>query len=178
MKRTIVLLASLGGLGGCGTGPDRQDMVGYFFYMTASAADTTAERIRTHGCTVNGSFQLPNPAPANGTVRFALTLNRNLMEESGRHFENTLADTSVAEAVLQYAGLGDNELSFTLGAGPYTISPPAGTPNLGEAGSYSGLWSCGPDFPLAQDSTLGAYGLDPTLQLDGVWTVQEIRPID
>lgn len=178
MKFEIVVLVGLGGVTGCGTDPNRPD-VSYFFNMNASAADTTAEGIRTFSCSVYGSFQLANPAPANGTVSFGADIGRTLQLQNGQHFESTLADTSISEAVLEYSGLGSSTLSFTFGAGDYTVSPPPGTPTLGQAGTYAGDWSCGPDFPLANDSTLGAYGSDPNLSLEGgVWQIQEILPID
>ena len=56
-----------------------------------------------------------------GTVRFPVYLE-HLFETRGEHFETTSADTSIAEAVLDYIGLGDDSLQFVLGAGSYTVS--------------------------------------------------------
>ena len=177
MKLGIVVLVGLGGMTGCGTDPNRPDL-SYFVFMNASAEDTTAEGIRTFNCTVSGSFQLSNPAPADGSVTFGASLGRNLQLRNGQHFESTLADTSVADAVLQYSGLGSSTISFTLGAGPYTINPSPGEAAVGDPSTYTGAWSCGPDFPLAHDSTLAAYGFDPNRELDGIWQIMEVRPID
>jgi hypothetical protein len=178
MKRLAVVMASLGGAVGCGTGPDNPDTLFYQFFLEAFGADTTAERIRGNGCVVSGTFALANPALANGTVNFPVHIERTINENSGQHFESTLADTNVTEAVLDYAGLGSSSLSFTFGAGDYTVSPPAGMLAIGQAGTYTGDWSCGPDLPLAHDSTLGVYGFDPNLVLQGSWRIEEIRPIE
>jgi hypothetical protein len=132
MKFGIVVLLGLGGVTGCGTDPNRPDL-SYFLAMNGSAGDTTAEGIRTFSCLVNGAFQLSNPAPTSGTVSFGVDIRRNLLLQNGQHFESTLADTSIGEAVLEYSGLGSGTLSFTLGAGPYTVSPPLGTPDIGSA---------------------------------------------
>lgn len=146
----------------CGTGPDHPTL-GYFLNMTALASDTRTDpnvqlrRERT--------FSAAKPSP------------RSVDEQSGRHFETTRADTTYADAVLAYSGLGDDSLSFRLGAGAYTVSPDTGGLTQGNPGLYCGTWSCGPDFPFSQDSTRGAYGLDPNLQFDGVWEIQREQPI-
>ena len=38
---------------------------------------------------------------------------------------------------------------------------------------YAGDWSCGPEVPLGQDSTLLAYGYGASLRLPGTWRVSE-----
>lgn len=177
MRLSLGMLVTLGGVMGCGTGPDHPATLGYFLNMNASISDTTPERIRTFTCGVSGSFQLPNPAPASGTVRFAASVTRTVDEQGGRHFETTRADTTYTDAVLAYSGLGDDSLGFTLGAGAYTVSPDSGGLSQVEPDTYFGSWSCGPDFPFSQDSTLSVYGLDPNLQFDGVWQIQKERPI-
>jgi hypothetical protein len=177
MRLSLGMLVSLGAIMACGTGPDHPATLGYFLSMNASTSDTTPERIRSFNCSVSGSFRLPNPAPASGTVRFGASVTRTVDEQSGRHFETTRADTTYSAAVLFYSGLGDDTLGFTLGAGAYTVSPESGGASQVEPGTYLGTWSCGPDFPFSQDSTLGAYGLDPNLQFEGVWQIQEERPI-
>jgi hypothetical protein len=126
MRLSIGMLMSLGGVMACGTGPDHPATLGYFLNMNASISDTAPERIRTFNCGVSGLFQLPNPAPASGTVRFAASVTRTVDEQSGRHFETTRADTTYTDAVLAYSGLGDDTLGFTLGAGAYTVSPDSG----------------------------------------------------
>jgi hypothetical protein len=175
MRPATAVLLGLGTTA-CGTGPDQPDTVSYYLSMVAYISDTTPERIRTFNCSLTGSFQLPNPAPASGTVNLQASVSRAVDEQSGRHFESTRADTIYSQAVLSYSGLGGDTLSFTFGAGAYTISPDSGE-LLAQEGAYSGGWTCGPDFPLAQDSTLGAYGFDPALEFEGVWEVQEMIPI-
>jgi hypothetical protein len=178
MRRVIALLASVGGISGCSSGPDQPTVLSYNLYMNAHASDTTPERIRTLSCLLEGNFQLENPAPMSGNLGLALTITRMLEEQSVQHFENTRADTIFSDVTLQYSGLGGNTLNFTLGGGPFTLGPLSGDLTFGQAGIYSGTWNCGPEFPLAQDSTLGAFGYDANAQLDGVWQIQEIRPID
>jgi hypothetical protein len=177
MRLPISVLVMLGAVMGCATGPDHPATLGYFLSMNASISDTTPERIRTFNCGVSASFHLPNPAPASGTVRFSASVTRTVDEQGGRHFETTRADTTYPEAVLDYSGLGDDSLGFTLGAGAYTVSPDSGGVSRVEPDTYIGTWNCGPDFPFSQDSTLGAYGLDPNLQFEGVWQIQKERPI-
>jgi hypothetical protein len=176
MRPAIAVLVGLGGATACGTGPDQPDTVEYYLSMNASISDTTPERIRTFTCSVSGTFQLTNPPPASGTLTFQANVIRSLDEQSGQHFESTRADTSYSDAVLSYSGVGDDTLTFTLGAGAYTVSPGPGE-ILAQESAYAGGWICGPDFPLAQDSTLGAYGFDPALELEGVWEIQEMIPI-
>jgi|tagenome__1003787_1003787.scaffolds.fasta_scaffold20623273_1 hypothetical protein len=176
MRPAIAVLVGLGGVTACSTGPDQPDTVEYYLSMNASISDTTPERIRTFNCAVSGPFQLLNPAPASGTVTFPVNVIRSVEEQSGQHFESTRADTSYSEAVLSYTGIGGDSLNFTLGAGAYTVSPDAGE-LLAQEAAYAGSWICGPDFPLAQDSALGAYGFDPALEFEGVWEIQQMIPI-
>jgi hypothetical protein len=105
-------------------------------------------------------------------------VSRELAESSSSHFETTPVDTSFDEAVMDYAGLGTGTLTGTFGAGSYSITLAPATPAIGEAGTYVGPWSCGPDVPLAQDSTLAAHGFDPALELPGTWRLEEERPIE
>jgi hypothetical protein len=71
--------------------------------------------------------------------------------------------------------MGGNSLSLTIKAGAYTVvTDPAQMSSVQGAGT----WTCGPDFPLAQDSTLAAYGLDPNAQLPGVWQMQQLQGIE
>jgi hypothetical protein len=162
----------------CTTGPDRPDTVQYQFYLTALGSDTIAGRIRWYDCLVTGVFQVPNPPPVSETVRFPVRVMRSLSEYDGSHTENTLADSSFSEAVLQYAGLGVDTLTFTFGAGDYTVTPEAGVQSAGYGASeYSGAWSCGLDVPLAQDSTLTAYGY-PQVEIPGNWRIGEILLLD
>jgi hypothetical protein len=176
MRPTIAVLLALGGATACGTGPDRPNTVEYYLNMNAYSSDTTSQRIRTFVCSVSGTFQLTNPAPASGSLTFQASVIRSVDEQSGHHFETTRADSSYSDAVLSYSGIGGDTLSFTLGAGAYTVSPAPGE-LLAQERAYAGSWICGPDFPLAQDSTLGAYGFDPAVELEGVWQIQEIIPI-
>jgi hypothetical protein len=163
---------------GCnGTNPGEADTIQYQFALAAVAGDTTPERIRSFYCQGFGYFTVDKPVAHEGTVRFPLTIQRYMEERRGTHVESTMADTSVTEAVLQYSGLGGDSLSFTLGAGSYTVTlGPGGTrPNYGP--EYSGPWICGPSVPLANDSTLRAYGFDPNLALAGDWRVSETLPM-
>jgi hypothetical protein len=163
---------------GCGTGPDgKSDMVHYQFALTAFGGDTTAERARSYECILTGSFQLSNPGPVSGAARFPITVTRRLSEQRGAHSETTSADSTITDAVLEYDGLGSDSLTFTLGAGPYVaaLGPGAGVPT--QQGEYAGPWSCGIEVPLARDSTLSAYGYDPTLEIPGSWRISEDRPI-
>ena len=176
--RPMTLLAGLALAAGCGTGPhERSDTVQYQLALAAFGGDTTTDRARTYDCFVAGFFQLPTPAPVNGTVRFPVTISRRLSEQRGTHIETTSADSTISEAVLEYTGLGGDSLSFTLGAGPYiiTLGPGAGVQT--EPGEYAGPWSCGLEVPLARDSTLGAYGYDPNLEIPGTWRISELPPI-
>jgi hypothetical protein len=171
-----LVLASIGAAAiGCGTGPDDREVAYYEFGLAAFGGDTTPERIRTYDCAVSGSFSLPVPVSVSGTVRFPVSIRRTLTEQRGNHTEFTRADTSVSEAVLEYTGLGQDSLGFTFGAGSYVITPEPGGRIYGT--EYSGDWTCGPDLPLAQDSTLNAYGYDATLEIPGSWQVFELLPI-
>jgi hypothetical protein len=169
------------GLGGAGCGdPVRpgDTPVHYQFALAAFGGDTTAERARSYDCVLYGFFDLPQPVAPNATARFPVKVERRLFESRGSHNEMTRADTSIAEAVLDYSGLGEDSLSFVLTAGPYTVSlGPGGVP-ASEPYEYAGEWTCGPAVPLGQDSTLLTYGWDPDLQIAGTWRVSEILPID
>jgi hypothetical protein len=160
-----------------GTDPGESDTVQYQFALAAFSADTTPERIRSFYCSVFGFFMVDKPVAQEGIVRFPLTIQRYMEERRGTHVESTMADSSITEAVLEYSGLGGDSLSFTLGAASYSVTlGPGGTkPNYEP--EYSGLWTCGPDFPLANDSTLLAYGFDPNLMLAGDWRVSETLPM-
>jgi hypothetical protein len=164
-------------IAGCGTDPSRRDAVHYLFGLVASGADTTAERARYYDCFVTGSFQVPIPLTVSGTVHFPVTVTRRLSEQRGTHSELTTADSTIADAMLEYDGLGSDSLTFTLGAGPYVVAlgPGAGVPT--SQGEYAGPWTCDVTVPLAGDSTLGAYGYDPTLEIQGTWRISEDRPI-
>jgi hypothetical protein len=175
--RPLTLLGWVALAAACGTGPDeKRDTVQYQFALAAFGGDTTADRARYYDCVVAGFFQLPKPVPLNGTVRFPVTISRHLSEQRGTHSETTSADSIISEAVVEYTGLGGDSLSFTLGAGPYviTLGPGAEVPRSGE---YAGSWSCDVEVPLAGDSTLGAYGYDPNLEIPGTWRISELLPI-
>lgn len=182
MFHSAHLITILGGVAlataGCGTGPeDQRDTVYYQFALTAFGGDTTAERARSYDCIVTGSFQLSIPAPVSGTAHFPITLTRRLIEQRGTHSEITSADSTITDAVLEYDGLDSDSLTFTLGAGPYVVALGPGAGVATQQGEYAGPWSCGPEVPLARDSTLGAYGYDPALEIPGTWHISEERPI-
>lgn len=167
------LAAAALALGGCGENePNR--MAQYQFLLTASGSDSTVEGLHTHDCLVTGSFDLTRPVPRSGVVRFPVQVNRQLQVNGGKHLEITSADTTIDEAVLDYAGLGQDSLRFTLGAGSYTVTLGPGGLSSGE---YSGNWTCGPELPLAQDSTLLAYGYDADVPRVGNWRLFELIPI-
>ncbi len=154
-------------LAGCGENePNR--VASYQFMLVAQASDTTVDRVRTHDCLVHGFFDLTRPVPPSGTVRFPVQVFRNLQEISGTHIELTAADTTIAEVVMDYVGLGEESLQFTLGVGPYTATLGPGSLSNAE---YTGVWTCSPEIPLAQDSTLLAYGYDADLAIVGTWRV-------
>ncbi len=175
MRYGIAVVAAIA-LGGCGTEPGDSDTVDYWFDLQASLRDSTAERIRIYNCAATGSFSLSKPLAASGTTSFRVLINRSLTEHRGAHAEFTSADTSFSDAVLDYTGLGEDTLQFTFGAGAYTVTPEPGA--LGNQAEYSADWSCGPDFPEAQDSTLNAYGFDSGLVIPGIWRIQEIVPFE
>lgn len=180
MRPVAAVLCSLAVVG-CGDGPGPDDEVGaahFQFALAAFGGDTTPERVRSHDCLVFGFFQVPLPVETQGTVRFPITIHRNLGEQRGTHLESTSADSTVGEAVLEYSGLGDDSLQFTLGAGPYTITLGPGSKVPSEPNEYAGDWTCGPDVPLANDSTLLAYGFDSDLELAGTWRVSELVPFE
>jgi hypothetical protein len=173
----FLVLGSLGlALPGCGTEPDRGNLAYYSLSLAAYVGDTTPERIRFHDCRVRGDFSLETPVPHNGTVRFPVTISRTLTEHSGKHSEFTSADTSITQAVPEYTGLNQDTLRFTFGAGAYAVTPEPGGRRY--YADWSGGWTCGPDLPLANDSTLAAYGYDPNLQIPGRWEVMELIPIE
>ncbi len=157
-------------LAGCGSDPN-DGPVQYQLSLSAFGSDTTAEGVRQHGCRLYGSFNIARPVPASGTVRFPVWVQRDLYEMRGTHSESTIADSTIAEAVLDYVGLGDDSLRLTLGAGSYTATL---GPEAFSFGAYSGEWICGPEVPLAQDSTLLAYGYQPDRQIVGTWLVSEM----
>jgi hypothetical protein len=160
----------------CGTGPGEREFFHYSLSLTAFARDTAVGGTRTHECTASAFFDVQKAQLPEGTVRFPLTIHRGLIDQQGGHVEMTSADTSIAEVVLQYAGLGEDSLSFTLGAGSYTLT--VGLQAETYPGEHSGPWTCGPDVPLAQDSTLLAYGYDPNVQVPGTWRIAEIIMIE
>jgi hypothetical protein len=165
-------------ISGCnGIGPDEWNTVQYQFALAAVGADTTPERIRTFNCQAFGYFMVDKPVAREGTVRFPLTIQRYMEERRGTHVESTMADTSITEAVLEYTGLGGDSLSFTLGAGSYTVTLGPGGPRPNYGPEYSGPWTCGPSVPLASDSTLRSYGFDPNLALAGDWRISESLPM-
>jgi hypothetical protein len=176
ISRVAMLALTAAGCGE-GTGP-REAPVHYQFALAAFGGDTTAERARSYDCMVYGFFDIPRPVPASGTVRFPVQVQRSLYEQRGSHVELTRADSSIAEAVLEYTGIGDDSLQLVLAAGPYTVSLGPGGLAPSSPLEYAGEWTCGPDVPLAQDSTLLAYGLDPNLQIPGTWRWSEDRPIE
>ena len=172
-------LAIAGVAAGCGdgTGPN-QGPAHYQFALAAFGGDTTTDRARSYDCSLSGFFELPRPVPASGTVRFPVRVQRRLFESRGTHNEMTEADSSIAEAVLEFTGLGDDSLRFALAAGPYTVSLGPGGLASNPPPEYTGDWTCSPDVPLAQDSTLLAYGHDASLQLFGTWRLSELLPVD
>lgn len=163
-------------LSGCGTGPGESDSIMYYLELSAFANDTAPGGRRIHECTASTFFNVQRTQLPDGTARFPLTIHRGLIEQQGAHQETTSADTSIAEVVLQYAGLGQDTVRLTLGAGSYTLTvgPQAET----YPGQYSGPWVCGPDVPLAHDSTLAAFGYNPDVQVPGTWSISEIIPIE
>ena len=163
-------------LSGCGTGPGEREFFQYYLSLTAFARDTALGGTRTHECTASAFFDVQKAQLPEGTVRFPLTIHRGLIDQQGSHVEMTSADTSIAEVVLQYAGLGEDSLSFTLGAGSYTLT--VGLQAETYPGEHTGPWTCGPDVPLAQDPTLLAYGYDPNVQVPGTWRIAEIIMIE
>ena len=162
---------------GPGPGGDSEN-VEYQFALAAIGGDSTAERVRSYQCFVYGFFAVSAPPGPEGTVRFPLTIERRMGEQRGKHFESTSADSTVGEALMTYSGLGGDSLTFTLGAGPYSITLGPGGMVPSEPGEYSGPWTCGAAVPLAHDSTLAAYGYDPNLELLGTWRVSELRPVE
>src|SRR3954471_13260825 len=179
VSRVLVMnVVAFAGAGcGDGTDPSRRP-VDYQFALAAVGGDTTPERARTYDCTMYGYFRIPQPVSPSGTARFPVYLERRLFETRGDHSETTSADTSITEAVLDYTGLGGDSLQFVLGAGSYTVSLGPGGRAFGTPAEYAGDWSCGPEVPLGQDSTLLAYGYGASLRLPGTWRVSEILPID
>jgi hypothetical protein len=64
-----------------------------------------------------------------GSVRFPVKIERRLYERRGVHQEATQADSSVTEAVLVCAGLGEPTLEIGLTAGPYEVNLGSGALN-------------------------------------------------
>lgn len=182
MRRPYLDLASIGILlVGCGdgTGPDIPPAtVQYQFALAAFGGDTTPERARAYDCFLYGFFEVPVPVAPDGIVRFPITVERRWFETRGSHSEATLADSSISEGVLEYTGLGQDSLRFALAAGPYNISLGPGVLVPDPPPEYSGAWTCGSDVPLAQDSTLLAYGYDAGITMPGTWRVSEIQPFE
>lgn len=176
MRAPVVLAGLLAVLAGC-SDPDDPTIASYQVSFQAFGGDTTPQRARTYDCVVSGHFTVPLPLEPSGTVVLDLLIARSLSDQSGSHRELTGADTMVTHAELVYDGLGQNSLSFSLTAGPYTLTPPAAARIASEA-AYGGNWTCGPDLPLAQDSTLVFYGYDPNIQIPGVWRISENLPFD
>lgn len=182
LSQRLVALLSLFSLlaltAGCGTGPDDDPTIFYQFTMTAFASDTTSERVRSHECFVYGSFGVSRPLPPSGTAQLQnLTVNRRLTEASGTHYETTYADSAITDATLQFTGLSGDSLSLTLNAGSYVTTLGPGGFSAWQGG-FEGPWTCDAGVPLAQDSTLSAWGYDPNLAIQGNWRVSEIYPID
>jgi hypothetical protein len=177
MRNTVLILATTALATGCGTGPDDPLIASYQVFMYAVGSDTTAERVQSYDCIVTGSFTINTPVPPSATVHFPLNISRTLSEIRGTHREFTSADSTVGDAVLEYSGLGEASLSFSLTAGPYVVSLGPGA-NVPATAEYTGPWTCGPDLPLAQDSTLNAYGYDGSRQISGDWRISENFPID
>jgi hypothetical protein len=166
---------------GCddGTGPDTHPAtVQYQFALAAFGGDTTPERARTYDCFVYGFFAVPLPVAAAGRAQFPIRVERRLFETRGNHSEATLADSSIGEGVLEYSGLGQDTLRFVLTAGPYRTSLGPGGLASNAPPECSGEWICGPDVPLAHDSTLLAYGYDAGVTTLGTWRVSEIQPVE
>jgi hypothetical protein len=164
-------------LAGCGTGPGERNIAAYQVYFLALGGDTTAQRTRAYDCVVTGHFTVPTPLEPSGTIQVPIQITRSLSEQSGDHREFTSADTVINEAVLAYDGLGEQSLSFSLTAGSYSVAPPAGN-LVSSTAEYSADWTCGPDFPLGQDSLLLFYGYDPNLEIAGRWHIFENLPIE
>ena len=176
MRARTVLVGLLSFLAGCNN-PDDPTIAAYQVYFVAFGGDTTPERARTYECAVSGHFTVPLPLEPNGTVGVNLLITRSLSDQSGDHRELTSADTVVSQAELAYDGLGENSLSFSLTAGPYSLAPPPGA-RIPSSAEYGGDWTCGPEVPLAQDSTLMFYGYDPNIQIPGVWRISENLPFE
>jgi hypothetical protein len=172
-----VIAGVLSLLAGCGTDPGDRTIASYQVYFSALGGDTTAQRTRTYDCRVSGQFSVPTPVQPSGTVELPVQITRSLSEQSGGHAEFTSADTVVNEAVLAYDGLGEQSLSFSLTAGSYSVAPPPAS-LVANSAEYSGDWTCGPDFPLAQDSLLLFYGYDPNLEITGRWQIFENLPFE
>lgn len=177
MRHLVVIAGVLSILAGCGTDPGDRTIAAYQIYFLALGGDTTAQRTRAYDCVVSGHFTVPTPVEPSGTVQVPIQIIRSLTEQSGDHREYTIADTVINEAVLAYDGLGQQSLSFSLTAGSYSMAPSAGSLIASQA-EYAGDWTCGPDFPLAQDSLLLFYGYDANLEIAGRWHIFENLPFE
>ena len=176
MRAPVVLVGLLTVLAGCND-PEDPTIAAYQVYFQAFGGDTTPQRARTYDCVVTGHFTVPLPLEPSGTVLLDLLIARSLSDQSGNHQELTRADTMVSQAELAYDGLGEDNLSFSLTAGSYNLTPPAGA-RIPSTAEYGGDWTCGPDLPLAQDSTLMFYGYDPNIQIPGLWRISENLPFE
>ncbi len=66
----------------------------------------------------------------------------------------------------------DSVMLVVAGPVPDTLR---GTVDQHQQDRYSGDWSCGPDFPLSQDTRLIEAGLDSTLVSPGLLAVDSLR---
>jgi hypothetical protein len=177
--RLVSLLIGVNGvISGCGTAPSKSDVVHYQVALSATGGDSTADRVRTVDCVIGGFFDVASSDLDNGVAHFPVSASRSLIERTGSHFEQTSADSTIADAVLNYTGLGTGSPTFTFGAGSYTVTLGKGAVVPTEQGEFTGPWSCGPEAPLAEDSTLGVYGYDPNQPIEGTWRVTEMRPFE
>ena len=179
-QRSLLLLqlAIAVAVAGCGRTEPDETAVHYQFSLEAFGRDSTAERRREYGCFLYGLFEVAAPVSPDSTVTFQVRVERYLLEFRGTHIEQTRADTIITDAELAYTGLGQNNPSFMLTAGHYSESVGPGELASSPPSEYSGAWTCGSDVPLAQDSTLLAYGYDGDFLAPGVWRVSAILPFE
>ena len=103
-------------------GSKQGDLVYYQVALSASGGDSTAERVGTVDCVIGGFFDVASSDLDSGVAHFPVSASRSLIERTGSHFEQTSADTTIADAVLNYTGLGTGSPTFTFGAGAYTVA--------------------------------------------------------